>query len=777
MKARTYTFALAIAAVVVWILAGVIAFAQASGGSLYPGAQTTTSRNLMVLPAPSGQSVLQINADGSNSYLTSAGLGNWLGVSTQYPVWKYGAVADGKIIYDATFSNGATNLSSSTANFTSADQGKVIVLQLSPTSRQVTTIASVTNSTTVVLSNAATGANDKLAAEGVQFSSGVQPANNDTVTVAATTYKFVTSLSGAANEILIGANVQATLTNEVSAINATSGAGSTYGTGTAQNANVSAVGPNNVNQIALNARTAGSAGNSLTISATGATLTFSNTTLLGGADGSICYYGTDNTAAIQNAINAADAAGGGIVRFESGIYLVTGAVTGNTTGGNNSVLTIPPHYQPSPQTFMVLEGVAPSRFYAWGLSVGYNVPNGQQLDTTGTVIYCPTTATAGAPGAYPAFLSSVRYDLAQGSLANFTTTTVQIKNLAIVLKANPTLTAIQARRIGSLDVSNVCIGVDYWWGRMPDPTSGLAYGIYGPGNSNDNRQTYSNVYVSGFNTGIEAGEHTWADNLHLHMCIYGLSFSLAGHPLLLGNLSFEECKYSISGESAIEAGSHTTSILMAAFEGVTDWKYYGYDLTWMHATNFIYDPNTRFPAGSSITYKVGMSGLGARPATLSGGTGLTLVNAESGSRTIVNGDGSVPAISVCNTNTSASEVLAMLDSTGTKRAGVGFGNSGMAAPYAGRVYFYSTGTVPFMFANGSTAYWLVEPGNSGLCSASGPIRPASYVVSGLPGASAMGAGSTAFVTDANSPTYGTTVSGGGASKAFVVSDGTSWIVH
>jgi len=58
-----------------------------------------------------------------------------------------------------------------------------------------------------------------------------------------------------------------------------------------------------------------------------------------------------------------------------------------------------------------------------------------------------------------------------------------------------------------------------------------------------------------------------------------------------------------------------------------------------------------------------------------------------------------------------------------------------------------------------------------------PIRPGVYTVSTLPSASTRGVGAQAMVTDANAPSYGVTVSGGGAAKAFVISDGSNWIVH
>lgn len=68
----------------------------------------------------------------------------------------------------------------------------------------------------------------------------IQPANNDTIQIGLTgflqTYTFKTSLTGAANEVKIGADVSATAANLKAAINAASGSGTTYGTGTTANA-------------------------------------------------------------------------------------------------------------------------------------------------------------------------------------------------------------------------------------------------------------------------------------------------------------------------------------------------------------------------------------------------------------------------------------------------------------------------------------------------------------------------------------------------------------
>jgi len=54
--------------------------------------------------------------------------------------------------------------------------------------------------------------------------------------------------------------------------------------------------------------------------------------------------------------------------------------------------------------------------------------------------------------------------------------------------------------------------------------------------------------------------------------------------------------------------------------------------------------------------------------------------------------------------------------------------------------------------------------------------PPTYVVADLPSAVDSGVGARSFVTDANGPTFGATVVGGGAVKVPVYSDGANWKV-
>lgn len=112
--------------------------------------------------------------------------------------------------------------------------------------REVQTADVFTSISSAVLSAAAAGAvsvfNLGTAADGRIVVSS-QPANNDTIQIGLVgftqVYTFKTTLTGAANEVKIGTDANGTALHLSEAINAGSGAGTDYGTGTAANAYVS----------------------------------------------------------------------------------------------------------------------------------------------------------------------------------------------------------------------------------------------------------------------------------------------------------------------------------------------------------------------------------------------------------------------------------------------------------------------------------------------------------------------------------------------------------
>lgn len=113
-----------------------------------------------------------------------------------------------------------------------------------------------------------------------------QPLADETVTLGATTYTFKATLStgpAVANEVLLGENLAAAKANLISAVNASAGEGTTYGTGTTANASVTAA-AGTTSTIVFTAKTSGVAGNSVASTETSTVASFGGATLAGGVD-------------------------------------------------------------------------------------------------------------------------------------------------------------------------------------------------------------------------------------------------------------------------------------------------------------------------------------------------------------------------------------------------------------------------------------------------------------------------------------------------------------
>lgn len=105
----------------------------------------------------------------------------------------------------------------------------------------------------------------------------------ETVVVGGVTYTFVAALSGDPYEVLLGANLAASLVNLNAALNAGTGAGSTYGAGTVANPSVTSTNPSGTT-IVVTAIIAGTPGNSIDTTETGANASWGGATLAGGLD-------------------------------------------------------------------------------------------------------------------------------------------------------------------------------------------------------------------------------------------------------------------------------------------------------------------------------------------------------------------------------------------------------------------------------------------------------------------------------------------------------------
>lgn len=109
--------------------------------------------------------------------------------------------------------------------------------------------------------------------------------NDQTVTIGSRTYTFKTSLTGSADEVLIGADLTASMLNLKKAINGEATAGTNYGTGTVAHADVDCTG-STATTCSLRAKVAGAAGNAIATTETSTVASFGAATLTGGYDNS-----------------------------------------------------------------------------------------------------------------------------------------------------------------------------------------------------------------------------------------------------------------------------------------------------------------------------------------------------------------------------------------------------------------------------------------------------------------------------------------------------------
>lgn len=120
-------------------------------------------------------------------------------------------------------------------------------------------------------------------ASGTLTSTGTAPANNDTVTIGGVVYTFKTTLTGAPYEVLIGASAAAALDNFKEAVNAGTGAGTVYGTGTLANPYVTATTNTNTTQLVV-AHQAGTQWNAVTTTEASSQLSWGAGTLASGTN-------------------------------------------------------------------------------------------------------------------------------------------------------------------------------------------------------------------------------------------------------------------------------------------------------------------------------------------------------------------------------------------------------------------------------------------------------------------------------------------------------------
>jgi hypothetical protein len=224
---------------------------------------------------------------------------------------------------------------------------------------------------------------------------------------------------------------------------------------------------------------------------------------------------TDDTVAIQAAITAAHTAGGGVVHFPNGIYVVAGALQTSVGGYNpNSQLYIPYDALISTtRTHIVFEGETAPNMSPSGLAIDF-IPS-----TSGVVIKSTLASSSGTLPSVFGFAAPA---------AEFSYCFATFRNLAIVVAANPAgagpvVGGINGGNAPSIVCDQVVVSINDSMLDSVNPTNtlvGIKTSIVGG-------ECYSHIFntlVVGFKYGYQVSEHTILEHASAYACTNGFAF-------------------------------------------------------------------------------------------------------------------------------------------------------------------------------------------------------------------------------------------------------------
>ena len=280
---------------------------------------------------------------------------------------------------------------------------------------------------------------------------------------------------------------------------------------------------------------------------------------------------TDDTAAVQKAINAVFERGGGIVFFPRGVYALSKPPVMRDIRGNN----------PDSQIYI------PSRDSAKLRDDGTEIANLDEHNSQGGISLvgeCVPLSTVGqyaihqtdpkqvklAMAAATPFAGSILYStytnphpdgaptailgfsVPKGNQFGFGSGQTELKNLTFRAhvqkdRGYPTMSGVNAQCARSVVMENVNVDVDLPLPKLKDPLCDTA-GIIFP-KVNCELSYFTNLGAYGFKYGYIFGEHGNGDAISAATCTHAFAFSGGSHLICLGLLSAQNCRHQLSSLS------------------------------------------------------------------------------------------------------------------------------------------------------------------------------------------------------------------------------------
>lgn len=289
---------------------------------------------------------------------------------------------------------------------------------------------------------------------------------------------------------------------------------------------------------------------------------------------------TNDTVAVQAAINACAAAGGGTVYFPPGEYVISGTL--QDTGARNGQLLLPTiSYTTDPPMTIRFRGANRPPFASTTpvrptAADGYSIITSTLTGASGTA-----SCISGGNEIFP----------------DRNNISVVIEDLVCLAPDNPTFTFwnISSTQGGAVD--DLFIHMSSWSAAVL-PTHANSYGIKLPQRGQSNGTHVGTVGVYVFYTGIQIGELTVAENLIHGACVRAVELTSSPHPSLIVKMHQTGCGTGVK----VTGGTFpvTSRILlynaehMASSSGALTTTTYDFDdggnvfvgdVTWQCATN------------------------------------------------------------------------------------------------------------------------------------------------------------------------------------------------
>lgn len=225
---------------------------------------------------------------------------------------------------------------------------------------------------------------------------------------------------------------------------------------------------------------------------------------------------TDDTTAIQNAINAVFALGGGVVYFPVGVYIIA-STAGNgaqilmpnqaySTGGNQTTLT----------RIKLLGEMGPNMFS--------DPLAGGAPPTTGVILKSTVLSAASILGSSTAFASFLHTDIEN--------ITFRVRSKTAGVDVAPQGNGLGFRNAAYLSLYTVAIDTESNRSATVQPATTVT-GIIFPATGNYGFVNADRVLVTGYGTGFEVWECASISNYIIDGCFYGVSFNATNHAAFL----------------------------------------------------------------------------------------------------------------------------------------------------------------------------------------------------------------------------------------------------